>query len=125
MSKHELPADVTDKVLGMPKARPFGVFIFQRTSSTTDDAVFNVKIMEKSLTSVEIEGLLFPDPACSPFIRGKFCYRYRQLNDMNLLDDYVYAALSIEFNFRTEADRQRWQNKESFEMYRAHGSAIV
>jgi hypothetical protein len=118
MSKLEPPVDVAVKVLGVlkPEARPFGVFLFHRV----DDAYFFVKIKKESLTSNEIEGLCFPD---STFIGGEFCFK--RLNDMNSVTDYVHAALSMEFNFRTEADRQRWQNKESFEMYRAAVRVIV
>ena len=34
------------------------------------------------------------------------------------IDHLVRAALMLEFVFRTEADRDRWINRHSFEMYR-------
>ena len=122
MSKLELPADVADKVVGMlkPKARPFGVFIFQRGSSTTD-CNFSIKIKAEALTSDEM--LQLEHLTVSTHIGGKFASDY--LRSDGRLDSYVHAALSMEFNFRTEADRQRWQNRESFEMYRPAVRAIV
>lgn len=122
MSKLELPADVADKVVGMlkPKARPFGVFIFHREPRTTD-CNFTIKIKAEALTSDEMLQLehlnVFND------IGGKFASHF--LRNAGIVDDYVHAALSMEFNFRTEADRQRWQNRESFEMYRPAVRAIV
>lgn len=122
MSKLELPADVADKVVGMlkPKARPFGVFIFHRGPSTTD-CNFSIKIKAEALTSDEM--LQLEHLMVSTGIGGKFAHDY--LPKAGRLDDYVHAALSMEFNFRTEADRQRWQNRESFEMYRPAVRAIV
>lgn len=128
MSKLEIPADVADKVFGMltPKARPFGVFIFHREPMITDPD-FTVKIKKEALTSdewLQLEetshsyGLTLSDG-----IGGEFAQRY--LSSARVLDDYVHAALSMEFNFRTEADRQRWQDRESFEMYRPAVRAIV
>lgn len=126
MSKLELPADVADKVFGMlkPKARPFGVFIFHREPRTTD---FTIKIKKEALTSDEMLQLEETSNSygltISDGIGGEFAQRY--LIKADGLDDYVHAALSMEFNFRTEADRRRWQDRESFEMYRAAVRAIV
>ena len=128
MSKLELPADVADKVVGMlkPKARPFGVFIFHREPRTTD-CDFLIRIKKEALTSDEMLQLEETSSSygltVSDGIGGEFAQRY--LRNASRLDDYVHAALSMEFNFRTEADRQRWQDRESFEMYRAAVRAIV
>jgi len=128
MSKLELPADVADKVFGMlkPKARPFGVFIFHRDPTTTDGD-FTVKIKREALTSDEWLQLQETSYSygltLSGGIGGEFAQRF--LRRACGLDDYVHAALCMEFNFRTEADRQRWQDRESFEMYRPAVRAIV
>jgi hypothetical protein len=128
MSKLELPADVADKVFGMlkPKARPFGVFIFHREPRTTD-CDFTIKIKAEALTSDEMlqleETSYNYGVTISDGIGGRFAQRY--LRNACGLDDYVHSALSMEFNFRTEVDRQRWQDRESFEMYRAAVRAIV
>ena len=117
MSTLQLPEDVAHKIVGMlkPKARPFAVMIFH---SLGNQKQFFVKIKSESLSADEKEAFgLNKKFSISERPGGEFAME--TLGTEHILDDWVHGALSLEFVFRTEADRERWQKRESFEMYRA------
>ena len=117
MSTLEFPPDVANKIVGMlkPKERPFAVMIFHSYGKHIEQ--FNVKIKSESLSLAEKEALELNKPKSFHARKGGNFSDATAFNS-NHLDDWVHAALSMEFVFRTEADRARWQNRESFEMYR-------
>jgi hypothetical protein len=117
MSTLEFPPDVANKIVGMlkPKERPFAVMIF--SSLGNKDNQYDVKIKCESLSLDEIQALGLDKCRPSKACRGGDFYNEFARSPW-FMDEWVHAALSMEFVFRTEADRARWQNRESFEMYR-------
>ena len=113
MSTLELPSDVANKILKMlkPKSRPFAVLIFEGCDG--DDYV--VKVREGVLTRQEEES--FKLDGAGPSSHGDYVQGIIE-NGRNYLDDLVHLAFSLEFYFRADADRERWQKRESFEMIR-------
>lgn len=118
MSTLEFPPDIANKIVGMlkPKERPFAVMIFHSLGNSAGQ--YEVKIKSDSLSLAEKEALRFDKHLLSKACTGIYFYKVFATTP-HLMDEWVHAALSMEFVFRTEADRARWQKRESFEMYRA------
>lgn len=118
MSTLEFPPDIANKIVGMlkPKERPFAVMIFQSLGNSAGQ--YDVKIKSDSLSLAEKEALGFDKRLPSKACTGIDFYDVF-VRTPHFMDEWVHTALSMEFVFRTEADRARWQKRESFEMYRA------
>lgn len=106
----ELPADVAHQVLAMlkPQARPFAILVFEDRHGDT-----NIRIKAGSITEEERNVLGLTD---EPFMDVEWWARYTTY--VGVVRDTVYAAMALEFEFATEADRARWERREGFEMRR-------
>lgn len=108
----ELPADVGYQVLAMlkPQIRPFAILVFEDRHGDT-----NIRIKAGSITEEERNVLGLTDD--EPFT-GDVEWWARYTTYVGVVRDTVYAAMALEFEFATEADRARWERREGFEMRR-------
>lgn len=108
----ELPSDVAHTVMSMlkPQARPFAILIFEYLMEDT----VNIRVRAGSITESERNALLLTGTQC---ILGMQWWA-RHADSQSFTSDTVYAAMALEFEFATEADRARWDRRVSFEMRR-------
>lgn len=108
----ELPPDVAHTVLSMlkPQARPFAILIFEYLM---EDNV-NIRVRAGSITESERNALLLTGN--QTILGMEWWARYTE--SQTFTSDTVYAAMALEFEFATEADRARWDRRVSFEMRR-------
>ena len=114
MSTLELPLEIAEKVVGMVKVkgRPFGVLIVE--DCRVGDFV-KARIHEEAVSQAERVALRFRDIKQIGVMRW---WIRNSSAEHGGVEELVYAALSLGFAFRGEADRDRWKQRQPFEMYR-------
>ena len=108
----ELPADVAHQVLAMlkPQARAFAILVFEDLCGDNT----NIRVKAGSITEDERNVLGLTDDQSMMGVE----WWARCADSRVLIIDTVYTAMALEFEFATEADRDRWDRGVPFEMRR-------